>query len=374
MKVGSVLLLLASSAPSYAFARQGILGPATPLSGGAQQVKHPRFQAGDFYFIGNNPDSTGYTVWRVDGVTGSSSPLLRLLWSRGLSVVERQTLAFDPFRQRLVMGIGGGLAIPHGTVLESAVLAINASGLCEVLTYIDPALNTSFRCCAPTGDGRIYLAQSQQYIQYLDSVGVQRTLMDETGTSPVVAPWELSSLYYDSGTDSLFAAAMQDSPSCPSGGIYGLVFKYPLSPSGSHLNGPPQWEDVCSSAGSFEIGQIGSGPGNQLILSASIGAQCAPRLMMVDRWSLQVTDYCPAIQSPDPQGYAHAMGLNAVYDVRRGMVSALHRAMRVGAPWENFSTLDFWVQSPTCGDPASSFNFGSTPTFTALPYSLVIIP
>lgn len=94
-------------------------------SPGRRPRKQPtRFLSGDFHFIGNNANGT-YSVWRVDGRTGSTEPLINV----GSNLVGSR-LSFDPARQRLVMGMGAGLNSPKsrdGQILYNGLIGIDAS-------------------------------------------------------------------------------------------------------------------------------------------------------------------------------------------------------------------------------------------------------
>ncbi len=211
------------------------LGPDTTAS-----AQGGGFHAGELFFYGVGVQSPGYSgtgILRVDPVTGAGS-ILTPTWG---AFDYTGTMAFDPYRQRLLFcsAITGTDPSP----LLYLWAADGAGNLQNLSVGVLPN-NTAINGLAPTRDGRIYFTEGDfgaaLQIQWLDAANQHHILYDADGVTPMLidgtAYYDISGMIHDAGTNALFVASPTPAPGFPLGAVN--VRKLPLSADGSRVIGP----------------------------------------------------------------------------------------------------------------------------------------
>ena len=201
------------------------------------------FRAGDLYLynVGLFGLSTGNAgIMRIDAVGGTGQVILGPF---GAVTTPAQQLAYDPFRNRLILASNlDGLGDLHTVDADGTTQSMGLAG-------------NAFQLVTPTGDGRIYLRRKGVLplsgIQYVDAAGVLNELMDVTGTAPFeVVPGQsdlAGAMIYEPATNALFIATHANWAACSGGTSTDVNFhRIPLTPDGSQVAGPV----VC---GQFDV-------------------------------------------------------------------------------------------------------------------------
>jgi hypothetical protein len=263
------------------------------------------FTSGDLYLY--DPDVTGTTLLdgalvHIDPLSGQSDIALDTFLTPSL----QGALAFDPYRQRLVLfGSAGNPLDPAQLWCVDAAGNLDATG----------ATSDLYGALAPTGDGRIYMRNYGSHsdtdpFQWLDAANQFSTLMDETGTAPFLlegdAALDVHGMIYDAGTNALFVAS--DSGGACAGGQTNKanIHKLPLSADGTRVEGPVSCAQIeVSTSGETPAGWS-RGPAGQLLLLIDTNSNAKEaRLQLVDPVTLTSTAFA------SPGSYIGAAALNA---------------------------------------------------------------
>jgi hypothetical protein len=251
-------------------ARLALLSVLT-VSGFAQGAA---FEAGELFLYSPGLQGPGYSVLMQ---TLSFQPTIG-------------TIAFDPYRQRVV--VSATLA----TGQPSRLWYVDGNGALQ-----DPfplAGAAGFNCIAPAGDGRIYFqvwALGASPFSYLDANDDLHTLFDSDGVTPLLPAGSMSApsgAIYEPTTNALFFAYFDQNASFP--GEHIRVRKVPLSADGSRVGGPmvDSLFNVSPGLGGEQPVGWSYGPGGMLILNvitAEVGSM--PRMLQVDPSTAAITPW-----------------------------------------------------------------------------------
>ncbi|MCB9878047.1 MAG: hypothetical protein H6835_10640 [Planctomycetes bacterium] len=258
--------------------RSGLAAAAFAATTAAQS-----FPSADLYLF--SPALTGIGsgsggLLRVEMATGTGT----LLRNFQTTPQSQDALAFDPYRNALVF-MAGIAPLPNILLWQC-----DGSGRTQSLGYP----NRSFAAFAPTGNGRIYLADRAESpagrIHYLDAANQYQTLMDAAGAVPFEffpgQATQYAAMIYHASTNALFVAQQAGlSPACggttASTGL--IVRKVPLSVDGSRAIGPVSCvEFEVSSSGEVPVG-IDALPGGDLLVVVDTNSNAAePRMVRID--------------------------------------------------------------------------------------------
>ena len=276
---------------------------ALPLAAQSQ------FRAGDLYLSSRglpepgqpgNPGVVG--VLRVEPFTGASSTLLF-----DLDTVSWPTIAFDPYRDRLLLsarigGIGG-------------LWAVDAAG--NAVNLIDN--DAGYRGIAPTGDGRVYLSSAAvgetTQIRWLDAGDVEHVLLDVGGAQPFsfdpmsgIQPVEL---VFDGVGGNLIATSSEGQYPCPGGAPQGglNLRRLPLTAAGDRLAAAPTCVQHQPSLKTNHLHGTTPGPDGWIAVGTwgSSGAT-GSEVFLLDPATLQVAPYSGASPSPHSVVYSRTRG------------------------------------------------------------------
>lgn len=247
------------------------------------------FVAGDLYLY--DPVITGLSsasggIMRINPVTGAASMLVHFDSTLG----RPQAIAYDPYRNRIIF-----------TSAPSTVLAtwlIDANGQLQKLGFDGHAM-----CAfAPTGDGRIYFHDegiATDWINWLDAANVRHTLLDSTGTAPLLlngsATSTPNSMIFDAATNSLILAhANSASTQCTGGNATDItVRKIPLNATGTQASGPMVCTQfvVDAGGGNLPVG-LSHGPGGSILLVVDTNQNALqPRMISINPATLAMSAF-----------------------------------------------------------------------------------
>jgi hypothetical protein len=217
---------------------------------------------------------SGGAIVRIDPVTGSASELLDLAGTQSLN----DSIAYDPFRQRLIFYAG----IP--TANDPARIHF-VDGFGSTTDLGNEGVQA--HAFAPASGGRIYFAtQSTNQVHYFDANDVQHFLMDASGTQPYSPPQSVfASMHYDAGLNALFAAVSAGSIwNCGAPSPNSTVIRIDLSADGTQLTGTTDCTELIVDPGSSNdpVG-LSTGPnGDLLVVVDTNSLQGHPRMQVVD--------------------------------------------------------------------------------------------
>jgi hypothetical protein len=247
------------------------------------------FEAGELFLYSPGLQGPGYTgpgILRVNPQTGASSVLLQSAFAQS----NTGTMAFDPYRQRVVVSANLSLQQP------SRLWYVDGNGALE-----DPfplAGSASFNCIAPAGNGRIYFQASFPGVNpfsYLDANDDLHTLFEADGVTPLFPSGALTDprgAIYDPATNALFFAFQAQNPS--DAGQHIRVRKVPLSADGSRVGGPmvDSVFSISSTLGAEQPMGWSHAPNGMLILSTiTLEGGSLPRMLQVDPATAAITPW-----------------------------------------------------------------------------------
>jgi hypothetical protein len=249
------------------------------------------FTAGDIYVAGHQGGSPPTGLVRLDPLSGDAAMLKKYF---GISYGS-ESLAFDPYRQRLILmarldQADGVLWRPYLT---------DAAGN---FAPLDPPV-ASWNGLSPTGDGRIYyrdMLTSVLPFKWLDAANQVHVLYDTDGVTPFLMDGfstALEDMIYVASENALITVTSGISPwsSCPGGNGSSLhVRKIPLTADGTRLSGPMSCSeyDVVGWDGEVSAG-FSLMPDGDLLLGAHTGVYTwhLARLVRVDTSTLAMTSF-----------------------------------------------------------------------------------
>ncbi len=261
------------------------------------------FTQGDLFLY--TPAATGISssdggVFRIEPSTGTTTLIVDLdgveQWS--------DAMAYDPFRDGLLFtGRIGGVLMPKLLWLS------DAQGNTQSLGFS----GESFRCLAPTGDGRVYYRTDGPAgrVHFLDATNQKQQLMDAAGAQPFEfvpgQTFHYTVMAYHAPTNSLFAAGRQNQPDCSGGAATGvLVRRATLSPDGTRVVGPVLCgEFEVSSSGEQPVGLSVMDDGDLLLVVDTNSNAEEPRMVRIDPVSVSMSMFAAN------GGYAFPAATNA---------------------------------------------------------------
>ena len=209
------------SLPSSLIARLASLAALGGLCAAAS-AQGGGFTAHDVYVYGRTASAGTVAITRLNPVSGASAQLT------GLAGIQQNqgSLAFDPYRQRLVfVGWAPGQPTPQLHLAD-------ASGAIATLV---PGYVT-WNGLSPTGDGRICFhdqSSSTQPLKWLGAANHVHVLYDTDGVMPYALESlgsSLEDMLYHPGENALFTVHIASGAACPRGNPTSThVRKVPLS-------------------------------------------------------------------------------------------------------------------------------------------------
>jgi len=249
----------------------------------------PGFKPGELFLYSPGLQGPGYSgagILRMNPTTGASSVLLQTATAQP----NIGTVAFDPYRQRVVVSAALTLQQP------SRLYYVDGNGALEdPLALVGPA---AANCIAPAGNGRIYF---QAFIpgvnafSYLDANDDLQTLYESDGVTPLLPAGPMSApsgAIYEPATNALFFAFFDQNASFP--GEHIRVRKVPLSADGSRVGGPmvDSLYNVSPGLGGEQPVGWSHGPDGKLILNViTAEAGAMPRMLQVDPANVAITPW-----------------------------------------------------------------------------------
>jgi hypothetical protein len=249
------------------------------------------FHAGEVFIYGWGVQSPGYSgagVLRVDPATGAGS-VLTPTWG---TFEYTGTMAFDPYRQRLLLSTA--ITGTNPSPVNYLWAADGAGNLQNISAAFFPA-GAGINDLAPTRDGRVYFTIDDgggiPPIRWIDAANQLHVLYDSDGVTPMLidgtAYYHIDGMIHDPGTNALFVASITPAPGFPQGAVN--VRKLPLSADGSRVIGPVgnatfEVSPLPWGATSGETPRGWSyGPDGKLVLVIlTIDAHVLPRMLLVD--------------------------------------------------------------------------------------------
>jgi len=334
------------------------------------------FHAGEVFIYGVGVQSPGYSgngVLRIDPVSSAGSVLVKT-WN---AFDYTGTMAFDPYRQRLLLST----AIPGSapTPLNHLWAADGAGNVQNISAAFFPA-GAGINDLAPTRDGRIYFTIDDYgglpQIYWIDAANQLHVLYDSDGVTPMLidgnAYYHIAGMIHDAGTNALFVASVTPAPGFPEGAVN--VRKLPLSADGSRVVGPVgnatfEVSPAPWGATSGEAPRGWSyGPDGKLVLVIlTIDDEVLPRMLLVDPVTSAITVWgSNGDDNPGPGGgFAWATTTGGAY------TSALNKVLVVD---QSNTKLRAYAQGSTGGpgtvitsSPASWVAGGYYLNVTAVP-------
>lgn len=302
-----------------------------------------QFQLGDLYLSSNAlpPPGGGASfrgLVRIDPATGATQVLLA-----GLGAVEYPTLAFDPFRDRLLLSatigaIGGLWAVDAAGAAQNLLTnGVNGSGPAQ-----------GYRGIAPAGDGRVYLSSSKPgeraFVQWIDATGALHTLLDETGATPFAFDDALGSytveLLYHAPTNSLVAATSPGELPCPTGSAGINLYRLPISADGSRLSAPALCVRHQASPSPTEPdqlqGSLSHGPDGMVLFGVWNNGGLFSQAALLDPATMQSSLFSSASPSPHATTFSRTRGRAVVLNT--GLNTLAYYGPGQAAPGQVFAT------------------------------------
>ncbi len=280
------------------------------------------FHAGEVFIYGFGPQSPGYSgtgVLRLDPASGAGSVFAQT-WN---FFDYTGTMAFDPYRQRLLLSAAFTGFTP--TPLNH-LWALDGAGNLQNLSEAFYPAGAGINDLAPTHDGRIYFSidgmGSPTPFHWLDAANQHHVLYDADGITPMLidgtAYYSIDGMIHDPGTNALFVASITPAPGFPQGAVN--VRKLPLSPDGSRVVGPVgnatfEVSPLPWGATSGEAPRGWSyGPDGKLVLIIhTIDDYVLPRMLLVDPVTSAISVWGSNGDGSPPSGFAWTTTTGGAY-------------------------------------------------------------
>jgi hypothetical protein len=264
-------------------ARTALLAPV--LAGGlavalaaAATAQGGGFVAGDMYYYSPFLDDSNVHaggVLRIDPLTGAASH--HFLFDG--SIAFHGMMAFDPYRQRLLVGgtANGSLSTALRLFLVDGAGASTDAGLAAM----------GWRSFAPVGDGRVYFHADSTNVtpfRWLDAANRVHTLLNAAGTAPYTingnGSIDVHGMLYEPGTHSLLLAYVYN---CAGVQTLNLAMrKLALSADGTRVAGEGCDDFFVHSSGATGRGWSRNAAGQVFLVGDTNQSAQAPRMTLVD--------------------------------------------------------------------------------------------
>jgi hypothetical protein len=234
------------------------------------------FENGDLYLVTPAYPTINSAIVRIDAATGSHSVLVDLTSPGSV----RQTLTWDPFRNRL---------LGAQTTSTGGLMAIDGSGN---VTFPAPALSTP-RIVASRGSGIVYLWTTADSLRYLDAADAPHDLLDIPGTGPYTVAVIPTAMIYDPGTNALFLfqGAGSVTTLCTDGTAT-CVIKIPLTADGTQVAAVETFAQVDVSTSDERPSGASYAPGGQLLVIVDTNSNAQePRMLLIDPTTLGISTW-----------------------------------------------------------------------------------